>query len=54
MRYNSRFAGGACIALFPPAASALPKRPVSSQPLSHPALAKRIARVADRLGYAMI
>ncbi|WP_156748000.1 RES family NAD+ phosphorylase [Mycobacterium sp. E3198] len=54
MRYNSRFAGKACIALFPPAATAMPLRPSSSHPLTHPGLAKRIARVADRLGYSMV
>jgi hypothetical protein len=54
IRYNSRFAGRACMALFGPAASALAERPVSSQPLSHPGLAKRIAGVADRVGYAMV
>ena len=54
MRYNSRFAGKACIVLFPPAATAMPERPVTSHPLTHPGLAKRIAGVADRLGYAMV
>jgi hypothetical protein len=54
IRYNSCFAGKACMALFGPAASALSDRPISSQPLSHPGLAKRIASVADRVGYAMI
>ncbi|SPM30382.1 hypothetical protein K875_05642, partial [Mycobacterium terramassiliense] len=54
MRYNSRFAGNACIALFPPAATAMPPRPYTSHPLTHPGLAKRIAGVADRLGYSMV
>lgn len=54
LRYNSRFTGHVCMALFVPAASALSDRPVSSQPLSHPGLAKRIANVADRVGYAMV
>lgn len=54
MRYNSRFAGKACIVLFPAAKAAMPARPVTSHPLSHPGLAKRIAGVADRLGYSMI
>jgi hypothetical protein len=54
IRYNSRFAGHACMALFTPAAAALSERPISSQPLSHPGLAKRIASVADRVGYAMV
>jgi hypothetical protein len=54
MRYNSRFAGKACMVLFPPAAAAMPERPVTSHPLTHPGLAKRIAGVAERLGYAMI
>jgi RES domain len=54
IRYNSRFAGTACMALFAPAVCALEDRPLSSQPLSHPGLAKRIAGVADRVGYAMV
>jgi hypothetical protein len=54
MRYNSRFAGKACIVLFPPAAAAMPPRPLTSHPLTHPGLAKRIAGAAQRLGYAMI
>jgi hypothetical protein len=54
IRYHSRFAGHTCMALFSPAASALRDRPMSSQPLSHPGLAKRIAGVADPLGYAMV
>jgi hypothetical protein len=54
IRYNSRFAGSACMALYGPAAPALTERPVSSQPLSHPGLAKRLASVADRVGYAMV
>jgi hypothetical protein len=54
MRYNSRFAGEACIVLFPPAAAAMPSRPLTSHPLTHPGLAKRIASAADRLGYSML
>jgi RES domain len=54
IRYNSRFAGKACMALFVPAAAAMPERPVTSHPLTHPGLARRIAGVAERLGYAMI
>jgi hypothetical protein len=54
MHYNSRFAGKACIVLFPPAAAAMPPRPLTSHPLTHPGLAKRIAGVADRLGYSMV
>ncbi len=54
IRYNSRFGGKICIVLFQPAATALPLRPFTSHPLTHPGLAKRIARVADRLGYLMV
>jgi hypothetical protein len=54
MRYNSRFGGKACVVLFRPAVTAMPLRPHTSHPLSHPGLAKRIARVADRLGYLMV
>ena len=54
MRYNSRFAGAACVVLFQPASAAMPVRPLTSHPLTHPALAKRVAGVADRLGYLML
>jgi hypothetical protein len=54
MRYNCRFAGAVCITLFPPATAAMPERPVTAHPLTHPGLAMRIAGVAERLGYAMI
>lgn len=54
VRYNSRFSGNICLALFTPAASALPHRPRLSLPLSHPDLASRIAGAATRLGYGVI
>jgi hypothetical protein len=54
LRYISRFAGEPCIALFLPAASAMPTRPALSLPLSHPGLALRIAGAAQRLGYLVI
>jgi RES domain len=54
LRYNSRFAGQPCVALFVPAASAMPARPVLSLPLSHPGLALRIAGASRRLGYLVI
>jgi hypothetical protein len=54
LRYNSRFAGTACIALFLPAATAMPSHPVFSEPLNHPGLARRIAAAAQRLGYDVI
>lgn len=54
VRYNSRFAGDSCIALFTPAASAVPPRPAVSLPLSHPALTSRIAGAARRLGYVVV
>jgi len=54
LRYNSRFAGRPCLALFVPAQSAMPRRPSVSLPLSHPGLALRIARAAQRLGYQVI
>jgi hypothetical protein len=54
LRYNSRFSGGACLALFTPAASAMPARPRLSLPLSHPGLASRIAGAARRLGYGVV
>ena len=54
VRYNSRFAGHPCAALFGPAASAIPPRPVMSVPLTHPALVSRLAGAAHRLGYSII
>ncbi len=54
LRYNSRFAGDPCLALFPPAATAMPTRPTLSLPLTHPDLVKRIAGAAKRLGYAVV
>jgi hypothetical protein len=54
VRYDSRFAGHPCAALFSPAMSAMPRRPVISLPLGHPALVARIAGAARRLGYSVI
>ena len=54
LRYNSRFAGTPCIALFMAAATAMPDRPVFTEPLAHPGLALRITAAARRLGYLVI
>lgn len=54
LRYNSRFAGEPCVALFMPATEAMPPRPVLSLPLTHPGLALRIAKAAQRLGYLVV
>ncbi len=54
LRYNSRFAGEPCIALFTPAADAMPPRPVLALPLTHPGLVLRIAKAAQRLGYLVV
>jgi RES domain len=54
LRYNSRFAGQPCVALFLPAASGMPRRPLVSLPLTHPDLASRIAGSAKRLGYGVV
>ena len=54
VRYNSRFAGEPCIALFAPAADAMPARPVLSLPLAHPGMGFRIAKAAQRLGYLVV
>ena len=54
LRYNSRFAGAPCLALFLPAATAMPTRPRLSLPLTHPGLASRIAGAARRLGYSVV
>jgi hypothetical protein len=49
VRYNSRFAGDPCVALFVPARSAMPIHPVVSLPLTHPDLGARLAGAALRL-----
>lgn len=54
LRYNSRFAGVPCLALFAPAVTAMPYRPVLSLPLAHPDLSNRIAGAAKRLGYSVV
>ena len=54
LRYNSRFAGAPCLALFLPALPAMPPRPKLSLPLTHPDLATRIAGAAHRLGYSVV
>jgi hypothetical protein len=54
LRYNSRFAGVPCLALFSPAAAAMPPRPRLSLPLTHPDLTTRIAGAAKRLGYSVV
>jgi hypothetical protein len=54
LRYNSRFAGSPWVALFLPAATAMPQRPVFSEPLSYPGLQLRIAAAARRIGYLVV
>lgn len=54
LRYNSRFAGQPCLALFAPARTAMPSRPVISLPLAHPDLSSRLAGAAKRLGYRVV
>jgi hypothetical protein len=54
VRYNSRFAGAACVALFGPASSAMRAQPLVSLPLTHPDLGARLAAAARRLGYQII
>jgi RES domain len=54
LRYDSRFAGDPCLALFIPATSAMPARPRISLPMAHPDLAGRIASAAKRLGYGVV
>jgi hypothetical protein len=46
--------GGWCVALWTPAADALPDVPVLSRPLADPALADRLAGTAARLGYRLL
>jgi len=54
VRYNSRFAGQACVALVAPARSAMPMQPVVSLPLTHPDLGGRLAAAARCIGYRVI
>lgn len=54
VRYTSRFAGRPCIALFAPAATAMPARPVLSLPLTHPGLACGSRRQPSGWGYLVV
>jgi len=54
IRYNSRYGGHACLALFLPAESAMPARPQLSLPLDHPDLMNRLAPAAKRLGCLLV
>ena len=54
VRYNSRFAGAACLALFSPARSSMPAQPLLSLPVTHPDLGVRLATAARRLGYQIV
>jgi RES domain len=54
LRYSSRFANAPCLALFLPAATAMPAHPKMSQPLTHPDLTERITGAAYRLGYRVV
>jgi hypothetical protein len=54
VRYNSRFAGPPCVALFAPARSAMPAQPLVSLPLTHPDLGARLAAAVRRIGYQII
>lgn len=54
IRYNSRFAGHPCAALFITAMNAMPDDPELAYPLDHPGLAERLAATAYRLGYGLI
>ncbi|HTL23698.1 MAG TPA: RES family NAD+ phosphorylase [Mycobacteriales bacterium] len=51
---SSMDGGGWCVALWTPAADALPDAPVLSRPLADPALADRLAGTAARLGYRLL
>jgi RES domain-containing protein len=51
---SSMDGGGWCVALWTPAADALPAAPVLSRPLADPALADRLAATAARLGYRLL
>ncbi|SEB76936.1 RES family NAD+ phosphorylase [Rhodococcus koreensis] len=52
--YNSRFTGALCAALFSRAQDAMPTAPLTSRALTDPALATRLAGVADKLGYKVV
>lgn len=54
IRYISRYAGHPCLALFLPAATAMPPRPKLSLPLDHPDLVNRLAPAARRRGYLLV
>lgn len=54
LHYAGLYGGGACIALFRPAANAMPNRPAFSRPLIDPALQDRLGNAAQRLGYDLV
>lgn len=54
LHYTGLYGGGECIALFLPAANAMPDRPVFSRPLIDPALQDRLGSAAQRLGYDLV
>jgi hypothetical protein len=51
---SSMDGGGFCLALWEPAADAMPTAPVLSRPLTDPALADRLAAAAARMGYRLL
>lgn len=52
--YHAALDGGTAIALFHPARDAMPTSPITSRPLADPALAPRLAKVCDEIGYHLV
>lgn len=52
--YRAAMEGGLAVALFLPAADAMPTEAVASRALSDPAMAPRIAGICDVIGYRLI
>jgi hypothetical protein len=51
---SSMDAGQPCVALYLPAESARPRRPVGSWPLAHPGLAVPVSAAVEELGYLLL
>lgn len=54
LAYHGAMEGGLSVALFFPAADAMPTSVVTSRALNDPALASRVATICDRIGYGLI
>lgn len=52
--YRASMEGGLAVALFHPAADAMPSMPLTNRSLADPALTTRLAHVCDEIGYRLV